>query len=293
MSLAAAYMFGRKQGVVLQKLLDQFPNAAAAFSVKKIRNAYTGFCIRVRRASDNTTLDIGFSGDDLDTSSLQTFCAGTDGFINTWYDQSGNAKNATQATNANQPKIVTSGSVILKNGIPAISSDGVNDNMLILGCESVFDPAFSAFSAFAYKVKAAEQRLYSYNNNASVGTTNAFYTFIKLNPNLSFTAIQGNPFTGVSALVPNSQDLQIIVASHVVVENSNVNGKTDTSAISTNAINDLSGISGEGYKFRIFSGRNGNNSNSEMLAQQFVFYDADKTANIQAIEDNITTTFNI
>tara|TARA_R110000851_G_scaffold34556_2_gene91701 strand:+ start:440 stop:1321 length:882 start_codon:yes stop_codon:yes gene_type:complete len=293
MSLAAAYMFGRKQGVVLQKLLDQFPNAAAAFSVKKIRNAYSGNCMKVRRASDNTTLDIGFSGDDLDTSSLQTFCAGTDGFIDTWYDQSGNAKNATQSGSGNQPKIVTSGSVILKDGIPAISSDGVNDNMLILGCESVFDPAFSAFGTFAYKVKAAEQRLYSYNNNASVGTTNAFYTLIKLNPNLSFVAIQGNPFTGLSALVPNSQDLQRIVTSHVVVENSNINGKTDTSSIVLTAINNLSGISGEGYKFRLFSNRNGNGSNSEMLSQQFVFYDADKTANIQSIEDNITTTFNI
>jgi hypothetical protein len=291
MSLSAAYMFGRKQGVVLQKLLDQFPNAAAAFSVKKERTAYSGNCIKVRRASDNNTLNIGFVGDDLDISSLQTFCAGTDGFINTWYDQSGNAKNATQATNANQPKIVTSGSVILKDGIPAISSDGVNDNMSILGCESVFDPAFSAFGTFAYKVKAAEQRLYSYNNNASVGTTNAFYTLIKNNPNLAFVGIQAEPIVGLSAVVLNSQDLQRIVTSHVVVENSNINGKTDTSSIVSTAINNLSGISGEGYNFRLFSNRNGNGSNSEMLAQQFVFYDADQTANIQAIENNIKATF--
>jgi hypothetical protein len=143
MSLAAAYMFGRKQGVALQKLLDQFPNAAVAFSVKKIRNAYSGNCMKVRRASDNTTLDIGFSGDDLDTSSLQTFCAGTDGFVETWYNQSGTSAVATQTVLANQPKIVTSGSVILKDGIPAISSDGVDDFMNVLNGESFFVTAYT------------------------------------------------------------------------------------------------------------------------------------------------------
>ena len=41
-----------------------------------------------------------------------SFCSGTDGFIVTWYDQSTSASNATNATAAEQYKIVSSGTAI-------------------------------------------------------------------------------------------------------------------------------------------------------------------------------------
>jgi surface protein len=75
----------------LQPLLDTYPNAAAAYSLRLLRSAYTGSAIRVRRSSDNTEQDIGFVSNELDTSALTTFCSGTNGFVKTWYDQSGNA----------------------------------------------------------------------------------------------------------------------------------------------------------------------------------------------------------
>ena len=99
-------------------LLDTYTGAAAAFSLRKLRTAYTGSAIRVRRSSDNTEQDIGFSGNDLDTSSLTTFVGANNGFVTTFYDQSGNARNATQATAANQPQIVVSGSVLTQGGKP-------------------------------------------------------------------------------------------------------------------------------------------------------------------------------
>ena len=108
-------------------LLDFYQNAAAAYSLRKLSTTYTGSAIRVRRASDNTEQDIGFVSNELDTSALTTFCSGTDGFVKTWYDQSGNARNATQVTSANQPQIVDNGSVILENGKPTMDFDGTND----------------------------------------------------------------------------------------------------------------------------------------------------------------------
>ena len=42
-------------------LLDTYPNAAAAYSVRKLRTAYTGSAIRVRRSSDNAEQNIGFT----------------------------------------------------------------------------------------------------------------------------------------------------------------------------------------------------------------------------------------
>jgi hypothetical protein len=90
-------------------LLDDYPGAAAAYSLRLLDSDYTGSAIRVRRASDNTEQDIGFDGNgDLDTSALATFCAGTDGFVKVWYDQSGNSNDATQTTTSSQPKIYDS-----------------------------------------------------------------------------------------------------------------------------------------------------------------------------------------
>jgi len=120
-------------------LLDLYPSAAAAYSVRLLRTAYTGNAIRVRRSSDNTEQDIGFSGGNLDTSALTTFCSGTNGFVTTWYDQSGNANNATQTTAANQPQIVSSGSVITQNGKPSLLFDGSNDSFL---STTAIDPLF-------------------------------------------------------------------------------------------------------------------------------------------------------
>lgn len=108
-------------------LLNEYPNAAAAYSLRRINGSYTGDAIRVRRASDNTEQDIGFVNNELDTLTLTSFCSGTNGFVKTWYDQSGNGRDATQTTAVNQPQIVSSGSTITENGKPSIDFDGSND----------------------------------------------------------------------------------------------------------------------------------------------------------------------
>jgi hypothetical protein len=110
-------------------LLDLYPNAAVAYSLRKLRTAYTGAAIRVRRSSDNAEQDINFVAGDLDTASLLTFCGAGYGFVSEWYDQSGNTKNATQITAANQPRIVNAGNLDLVNGKAALLGDGSNDTL--------------------------------------------------------------------------------------------------------------------------------------------------------------------
>jgi hypothetical protein len=102
-------------------LLDTYSGAAAAYSLRRLRTAYTGSAIRVRRASDNTEQDIGFVSNELRHVCIDSFCSGTNGFVKTWYDQSGNARDATQTTAANQPQIVSSGNVIEVNAKSAIT----------------------------------------------------------------------------------------------------------------------------------------------------------------------------
>jgi hypothetical protein len=113
-------------------LLDTYTSAAAAYSLRKLRSAYTGSAIRVRRSSDNTEQDVGFSSAfGLDTSSLTSFCGSGNGFVTTWYDQSGNGRNATQTTAANQPQNVSAGSVLNENSKPSLKIDGINDEFAL------------------------------------------------------------------------------------------------------------------------------------------------------------------
>ena len=103
-------------------LLDTYSGAAAAYSLRQLSSTYSGDAIVVRRASDNTTQAIGFVDNELDTTSLESFCSGTNGFVTTWYDQSGNGNDAVNATAASQPQIVISGSTILENGKASIQN---------------------------------------------------------------------------------------------------------------------------------------------------------------------------
>ena len=121
-------------------LLDKAQNAAVAFSLRKLRTDYAGNCIKVRRDSDNTTQDVGFTSEGIiDLSALTTFVGASNGYIDTWYDQSGNGINATQAATASQPMIVNAGSVVELNSNPSISFDGVNDWLLISGLSNTGD----------------------------------------------------------------------------------------------------------------------------------------------------------
>jgi len=115
-------------------ILDSLPASAAAYSVRRLRSAYTASLIRVRRSSDNTEQDIGFTiGGNLNTTALTTFCGANSCFIRTWYDQSGNARNATQTTNANQPRIVNAGTLEVFNTRPTLNWIRTNSNYMLTG----------------------------------------------------------------------------------------------------------------------------------------------------------------
>jgi len=99
--------------------------ASAAYGLRRLRRLYTGFCIRVRRSSDNAQLDIGFdSQGNLDISALLAFVGTGSGFVTIWYDQSGNGRHAIQTTPESQPRIVNNGVIEISNGKPAIRFNG-------------------------------------------------------------------------------------------------------------------------------------------------------------------------
>lgn len=82
---------------------DNSLTTAVAYGVRKLRNAYSGAGIRVRRDSDDAQQDIGFDGEGLDWAAATSFASGADLFVTKWYDQSGNGNDLLQSTTGNQP----------------------------------------------------------------------------------------------------------------------------------------------------------------------------------------------
>jgi hypothetical protein len=103
-------------GTVTGRPFDTATGIIAAYSTRKLLTAYAGAALRVRRSSDNTELDIGFNGTgDLDQTALTTFVGANSGYVTVWYDQSGAARNLSQATTTTQLRIVNAGVVDVVN----------------------------------------------------------------------------------------------------------------------------------------------------------------------------------
>lgn len=120
-------MFLRSSAAVeVESLLDFYPGAAAAYSLRNLAASWAGQpVVRVRRSSDNTELDV--TAEEVTDGTLTAFVGAGNGLVTIWYDQSGNTNNAVQATTTKQPTLVSSGSVVMEGSLPAISFDGTTD----------------------------------------------------------------------------------------------------------------------------------------------------------------------
>jgi prepilin-type N-terminal cleavage/methylation domain-containing protein len=110
-------------------LLGRHPGAAAAYSVRKLDSGYTGAAMEIRRGGDDATTTIGFDAEgNLDTTEVTDFVDSSgNAYVTTWYDQSGNGRDATQTTQDKQPQIVDADTVTTENGAPVVDFDGNND----------------------------------------------------------------------------------------------------------------------------------------------------------------------
>ena len=130
------------------KLLDKYPDAAAAYGLRLLRSAYLGPAIRVRsEASGFPEIDVYFdSQGNLDTAALLDFAGTNSVRVTKWYDQSGNGKDASQTSTAAQPTIVGGGVLRTVNGKPALQFDGSDDsfnvNTALLYGQDRFDAYF-------------------------------------------------------------------------------------------------------------------------------------------------------
>lgn len=150
------------------------PNAATVFlnqltttpravlSLRKLISTAT-VAVRVRRSSDNAEQDIGFSGNSLDTAALSSFVGSNSAFVTTFYDQTGNAQHAAQATASKQPRIVNAGIYDSR-----LVFDGVDDFMKItaLSNTNAAAAAYVKFKGAAGAAKIFFETSTNYNSNA-------------------------------------------------------------------------------------------------------------------------------
>jgi hypothetical protein len=266
-------------------LLDTYPNAAGAYALRGLRIAYTGNLIRVRRSSDNAEQDIGFINNvnrNLDTTTLTSFCSGTNGFVTTWYDQSGNGRNATQTTAANQPQIVSSGAVITDNTKSAIQFTGADTNYMV----------FSSINTNPFTILWVSKKSNQLGNTSIIlsGSRNGLYYMG------DDVAGEGNPtgYTGTAIIrtslnntsasgAENTQHLAYLNrrnSTQAVGQFNNSNNSYNNSISNSNAIIDSIAYYTSGFNFA-------------GLLQEIIIYTTDESANRTGISSNINTYYGI
>jgi len=264
-------------------LLDDYPSAAAAYSLRALNSAYTGPAIEARRSSDNAIKDIGFLYDgSLDTESLLSFAEGGDVFVAKWYDQSGNGNNdALQPSDAQQPQIVDLGSVVTLNGKPTILS-------------SVGKAMYTASNSVPVVGDLGERSSFSVLNSNASGLQLAI-SYVDGGTNLWFPIAFNNAGNAVSR---NSDPASAATAPYTA--NSDV---VFTSLLnSTNSEVFINGVSGGGAtgfipqtgtsKINVFA-RYANVWSLVGQVSEIILYPSDQTANRVEIETNINNHYTI
>jgi len=137
--------------------LDLHPNALGGFSLRKLRSAYTGSAIRIRRGTlgQMEEVNVAFDGNnEVSMDSTITAVVGTtlatnlgefvgaptytnpdalpaqaNAYIHTWYDQSGNGFELQQTVTGRQPIIIKLAEFFVVNGRKCIYFDGSDDTL--------------------------------------------------------------------------------------------------------------------------------------------------------------------
>lgn len=238
-------------------ILDLYGSAYHAYSLRKLSSTYTGFCLRVRRTTSTpsvttTTVDVSFnstntiglnssityvSGTATSATNLGQFCASVvngysnpDGvntnqniFVVTWFDQSGNGKNPTNATVSQQPRLVNTGNLETVDGSVGVRFISANSNYLTLTDSST---AYNNMSCYAL------------GNSLSATVNTSIYgqghlsanarLFLPQNTSISYNTSNTFPITGITANVDRLYEL--------------ICGASTTSAYSNGTISSVASI---------------------------------------------------
>jgi hypothetical protein len=271
-----------------QGLLDLYPNAAAAYSLRKLRAAYSGSAVRIRRSSDNAESDIGFLNNEFDSAAAVSFVGANNGFNAKLYDQA-NSYNADQTTAANQQQIVNTSGVITSGSKAAIQGGSS------LGAKTDTIPFASYSEIWVYMVldittTSGGQILFESSADYN-GISGAFICAINSGNLDCLIALPGNYSGGNIPITTGRKIISIKIKTGQTAANTldfYVNGSlvsktvtfNNTSPAFTNQI------------LSLFS-RNGNAFAFLGKAQEYAIFTGDQSANNAGIISNLNTYYNV
>lgn len=273
-------------------LLDLYPNASVAYSLRKLRTAYTGNCIRVRRSSDNTEQNIGFVGNDLDSASLLSFVGGGNGFVTTLYNQLFNGFDAVQNTASKQPRIVTNGVIESENGKPTIFFDGTNDDLFISNFQTANYVEITIFATHKATKTTGNNTIFTKNDAQS--NLRSFAYQIR-NSNLSANFSENIDLLRIESSGISVNDFQTSALTYNGAITSNINkanfyknGILTPKTIETN--NTVTFLANRNRPFRI-----GSNSVEYFQGNisEIIFYENNQESNVVQIQNNIKEYYGI
>jgi hypothetical protein len=265
-------------GAAADLLLDTYTGAAAAYSVRKLDKDYTGYSMRVREDSGDTEADIGFdSNGDLDTAAIATHCGSANGYVVTWYDQSGNSNNATQSTSGSQPQIYNGTAVLTDNGKPALDFDGSDDGLNFTSTGYNINNLSTFVVARQFGTAQASM---VFAMSGSTGSARWYAPF----STTAFDFGYGNSASAIQATRTTDQSLFSMIAGSTQTDceawiNATSVGTTALQSASTSNQNGIGSFNG-GFE-------------SDCNVQEVLIWGADQSSNRTGIESDINTYFSI
>ena len=265
-------------------LLDDYPGAAAAYSVRKLSSTYTGSALRVRRTvSPFDEQDIGFDGSgDLDTAAIATFGGSDSLTVSAWYDQSGSGNNATQSTATSQPQIYNGTAVVTENGKPALDFDGTDD-LMDSPTITVTDGEFMQTAVYTNDVNVA---------NSAVATIDSFPVRVAQTiqfPNTtSVRLLTFNSSGGIDEIITattTSAGTQTLATAHVL------NGQGEVFVNGAGALTGTVNVRTDQTAIRLGNNRPANSALDGRI-QEVIHWPSEQTQRT-GIETNINTYFSI
>ena len=255
-------------------LLDAYTGAAAAYSLRDLTSSWTSSdVVLVRRSSD--AAESGFTATEVSDGTMLAWVGtgGTDnGFVTTWYDQSGSANNAVQTTTTLQPNIVTAGALLVdSNGKPEIDFDA--SSALVPTSSFITDISNTALfgvltldakaGAFISPVSNAINRYYITDSVAVYGTDSK---------QINHTSPTGTPYLLTSSTSSGTGTVYVNGASQGSI------AFLGTGANTPNAIGSNASVSAQFLNGKF---------------QEYVLYDSDQSTNLAGIESNINTEYSL
>lgn len=272
-------------------LFDQYGYPAFGASLRLLGANYTGSAVRVRRSSDNDEQDIGFVNGELDTASLLSFVGAGDGFVTTWYDQSGNGNDAVQATASAQPQIVSAGSLLVDSqSIPTISPIALNAFMTVNSTGILIPSKSLIYTAGVYNDNAdgvilSTVESIDYDNCYTLGSnfqgTNSGVLSVRLG---GVTGTRGTFSESLSGFSNNDKFL----TNTLVEQNFGDSDVLFNNTVADGSVSHRANIISPGFFLFRAVGFYGNSP-----LQEVIIYDTDVSENRANIETNINNFYNI